>query len=309
VGLGLADGATAFAWSDLRSGSGYGVRGSSGTRVGQSYLGIDVRDVSEDRVSVLRMKDRHGAEIIRVDHDGPAGKMGLRERDVVVQLNGTAVEGEEQVRRMLRELAPGHNVTLVVVREGQQMTMSAQMADRDQVERQAWLQHLSNPAAAASSGPQAPASGLPSGAFYDESGVSQAGASGAPSRYSKGFLGTLLMSPSYTGVILEKMGPQLAEFFGSQSGMGLLVRSVEVNSPAAQAGLRAGDVVVRANAQNVASMADWAKQIKEAKGRPVSVVVLRDKAEHTLTLTPDGKRRSKLDVPADGIQVACLTEM
>ncbi len=78
-----------------------------GIRRPQGYLGVDVRDVSEESVSLLKLREARGAEIIRVDHDAPAGKMGLREHDVVLQLNGVAVEGEEQIRRMLRELAPG----------------------------------------------------------------------------------------------------------------------------------------------------------------------------------------------------------
>ena len=252
------------------------------------YLGIDVRDVTEDQLSVLRLKDTRGAEIIRVDHDGPAGKMGLREHDVVLQMNGVVLEGQDQMRRMLRECLPGRTVALVISRDGQILTVTAQMADRNQVEKQAWADHLG--------GPQAPSQGLPTGVEMTASGAGP-GPAAAGSRYSRSFLGTLLMSPSYTGAMLETMGPQLAQFFGSANGKGLLVRSIEGNSPAALAGMQAGDVVVKANAQMVGTPGDWAKLIKEAKGRPVVVVVLRDRTEHTLTLVPDGKRRSSLELP------------
>lgn len=286
----------------------------AGSHTVPGYLGINVRTVSEERVAALKLKDGRGAEIVQVDHDGPAGKMGLREHDVVLQMNGVAIEGEEQMRRMLRDMPPGRNVSLVIVRDGSgQMTVTAQMADRTKVEQQAWANHL-RPGDAVGGGPQALAAGLPAGSVDDE--VIDGGTVGPPvngGKYSKGFLGTLLMSPSYTGVVLEKMGPQLASFFGSQNGRGLLVRSVEVNSPAAQAGMQAGDVVVKANAQMVASMGDWAKQIKEAKGHPVTVTVLRDKSERTLTLVPDGKKRSGLerkgtgyDMAGDGVVVAGL---
>jgi serine protease Do len=271
----------------------------------QGYLGIDVRDIPDEHVASLHLREARGAEIIRVDHDGPAGKMGLRERDVVVQMNGISIDGEEQIRRLLRESAPGRTVMLVISRDGQQMTLTAQMADRSQVEKEAWEQHLVSPA-----GPQAPATGLPS-----EESFASLGSPSAPaptSRYSKSFIGTLLMSPSYTGAMLEVMGPQLAQFFGVEGRTGLLVRSVENNSPAAQAGMKAGDVVVHANTRTVATMSDWAKTIREAKGRPVSVIVLRDKQEKTLTLTPDGKKRSELELPlepAPTIRLAYLTEL
>ena len=194
-----------------------GERGSTGHPSPQGYLGIDVRDVTDDRVSVLKLKDTHGAEITKVDHDGPAGKMGLRERDVVVQMNGTAIDGQDQMRRLLRELPPGRAITLVISRDGQQMTVNSQMADLTEVERQAWEQHVLV-TAFPPTGPQAPATALPS----DEASVAGAAGGGngpvPQTHYSRSFIGTLLMTPSYTGVLLERMSPQLASFFGVGTG-------------------------------------------------------------------------------------------
>ena len=259
--------------------------GPTGHPVPQGYLGIDVRSVNDDEVPVFHLRDSRGAVILRVDHDGPAGKMGLREHDVILQMNNVLIEGEGEIRRMLRDCPPGRTVILVVSRDGQLLTVQAQMADKQQVDRQAWAQHLATP--------QAPAFGLPSG--ESDASTSSAGPSTPASKYSRGFLGTLLMSPSYTGAQMEMMSPQLAQFFGVPSGAGLLVRSVADQSPAAQAGMHAGDVVLRANSHGILSMTDWARVIKEAKGHPVLVVVLRDRAEHSLTLIPDGKRRTSLE--------------
>ena len=266
-------------------GAGNGARGTQG------YLGIDVRDVSEGR----------GAEIIKVDHDGPAGKMGLREHDVVLQMNGVVIEGEEPIRRMLRDTAPGRAVVLVISRDGRQITVSGQMADQVEVEREAWERHFAPGSVAGSvpPGPQAPATGLPAG----ESSLAPAANGGsAPvpqSRYSKGFLGTFLPNPTYTGVLLEVMGPQLAAFFAVPGGTGLLVHSVDPNSPAAMAGIRAGDIVTKANYQAVASPGQWTRVIRDSKGRPVTVTVMRDRQERTVTLVPDSKKRSGSRAPAE----------
>jgi S1-C subfamily serine protease len=70
--------------------------------------------------------------------------------------------------------------------------------------------------------------------------------------------------------------------------------------------MHAGDVVVRANEKAVASSSDWTKAIKDSNGRPVTVVVLRDKKEQTLTLTPDSKKRSSLEQPSDDKQRVAL---
>src|SRR5580693_3303224 len=59
---------------------------------GSSYLGVDIADVSAERLGELKLKEEHGAEVTMVDQDAPAGKAGLHEHDVVVSLNGTAIE-------------------------------------------------------------------------------------------------------------------------------------------------------------------------------------------------------------------------
>jgi S1-C subfamily serine protease len=259
----------------------------------QGYLGVDVRDVTEDQIAALKLKETRGAEIVLVDHDAPAGKAGLREHDVILRMNGQTIDGEEQLRRMLRESPPGTPLTLLISRDGQQSTVTTQTANRDEVERQAWEQHLTVPE------PLPPVE-------IDGSIYFTAPASPAPSVRGNSFLGPLLMDPSYTGAMLETMSTQLAEYFGVPGGAGLLVRSVEANSPASLAGMRAGDVVVQANAKAVASSADWTKAIKDSHGRPLAVVVLRDKKEQTLTLTPDSKRRSSLQQPTGDLERAVL---
>ncbi len=268
------------------------VKQHGGMSHGQSYLGVDVRNVNDDEVPVLKLKEARGAEIVHVDHDGPAGKMGLRERDVVTQMNGVVIEGGEQIRKMLHDTPPGHTVVFTIVRDGQQMVVTAQMADREEVERQAWERHLNTPPVLAAS----TAESVPSGPA-DAATVTPA-APLPPPKYGKSFLGSLLTSPTYTGATLERVGPQLASFFGVSNGTGLLVRGVDTNSPAAMAGIRAGDVMVRADSRTLATTTQWAKAIRDAKGRPVTVVIVRDRQEKTVMLTPDVKRRSSLQYPS-----------
>src|SRR5664280_3805286 len=119
--------------------------GAPPARVAQGYLGVDVRDVAEDQLAALKLKEARGAEIVLVDHDAPAGKVGLREHDVILRMNGQSIEGAEQLRRMLRESPPGTPLTLLVSRDGQRSTVTTQTANRDEVERQAWQQHLTVP--------------------------------------------------------------------------------------------------------------------------------------------------------------------
>lgn len=251
----------------------------------QGYLGIETRDVSDDQIGMLRLKDAKGAEVTNLDHDGPACKAGMKMHDVILQMNGQAIENEQQFLHMLKDVPVGRSVSFVVSRDGQTQTMTMTTADRKTLGLQAWEQHYSVPAP----GP----SGFVGGKIYlDNSKPTNPPAQ----KEHKDLLGTedIVLSSSFTGAKLEVMGRQLAEFFGAIDGAGLLVRSVDGNSPAEEAGLKAGDVVVKINSVSVANGNDWTKMVHDNRGKPVPIVVLRDRHEQKLTLKPDGKKRSGL---------------
>jgi serine protease Do len=261
-----------------------------GTRAGAAashnvvpgYLGVDIRDVGKEQMSTLKMDSTHGAVIVQVDHDGPAGRAGLRERDVILQMNGKSVDGEGRLRKMIRDTPPGQPVTLLISREGQKQTVSTQMGEKEEVLREAWQRHIAVPEPDGTTMPPPPPPVEEKHGFFS-----------SPGKASRSFLGSIV-SPTYTGAMLETMAPQLAEYFGAQGKTGLLVRSVDTNSPAAQAGMHAGDVVVRVNAANIATSGDWLRAVRDNKGKTISVVVLRDRREQTLLMVPNSKHHSSI---------------
>ncbi|HEY0307846.1 MAG TPA: PDZ domain-containing protein, partial [Acidobacteriaceae bacterium] len=252
----------------------------------QGYLGVDIRDVTEERARALNLKETRGAEISVIDHDGPAIKAGLREGDVILQMNGQTVEGEEQFRRMLRETPAGRTVNFMYSRNGQTKTLTVQLADRDELARRAWEQHFAVPE------PPPDDAMMPDPMDDPRPGP-------PPTRQQRGYLGFGFMGPAnisntYTGAMLDALGPQLAQFFGAKPGSGLLVKSIDADSPAAHAGLQAGDVVIRVNGKTVSSRTDWVHAIQSGHGKTVAVTVLREKHEQTLNMALGGKKHSEL---------------
>ena len=248
----------------------------------QGYLGIEIREIDNDRASALKLKTPTGAEITYVDRDAPAGKAGLRVHDVILQMNGQQVQGIDQLRRMLHDIPAGRSVSLVISRDGQQQTITAQLADRTALEQDAWSQHLTVPEPGDDTQPMM---GL--------TGPSGHGFSG-----SSGFFGSFTISPSYVGVQLDTLGSQLADYFGVKDGQGLLVKRVEENSPASAAGLKAGDVITKVNGQVMATLNEWGKTIHANRGKQIQVTIVRNRKEQTVNMQAgDAKHKGEMVMP------------
>jgi serine protease Do len=251
----------------------------------QGYLGVEFHDTTDEVISTLHLQGPRGAEIVMVDHDGPAGNAGLQPHDIVLQVNGQNIENAEELRRKIHDASPGAGVSLSIVRQGRAMTVTAKLGNREEVERLAW-QHMALP-------------DTPQGSDDVPNVLADRNSSeGTPSRsHGQSFIGSVLHAGPYTGASLEAMEPQLAGFFGAPPKTGLLVHGVDADSPAAVSGLRAGDVVIRMDSTTVASTSDWTKYVRANKGKAVTLTILRDKHEMTLTLTPDLKRHSSVQMP------------
>src|SRR5271166_6945038 len=95
-----------------------------------AYLGVDIADITSDRLGALKLKEEKGVEVTMVDQDAPAGNAGIREHDVILTMNGTAIESKTQLHRMIHETPPGRVVTLGLSRDGQPLTIQVKLADR-----------------------------------------------------------------------------------------------------------------------------------------------------------------------------------
>ena len=242
----------------ISSDTGFGDEENSG-----AYMGVDIADVTPDRLAALKLKDERGVEVTMVDQDAPAGKAGLKEHDVILSMNGTNVESGAQLRRMIRETPAGRVVTLGISRDGQPLTLKVQLADRRK--SMAWGPKPKDFKFEMPNIPAMPDFDVPVSVVVAHSSIR-------------------------SGLMVENITPQLGEFFGVKNGKGVLVRSVEKNSRAEKSGFRAGDVIVRVNDQPVNDTSDFSHAIRSTTSGSVNVGIIREKHEQNLTLPlPEGK--------------------
>src|SRR6202167_5417652 len=234
--------------------------GDSGT---SSYLGVDIADITTDRLGALKLKEEQGVEVTMVDQDAPAGKAGIREHDVILTMNGTAIESKTQLQRMIHETPPGRVVTLGLSRDGQAMTIKVQLADR---RNEFALKGMKDGDWDKNFHVEIPPISLP------DIDVPNMGV-------------VYVHSSMRSGLMVENLTPQLGEFFGAKNGNGVLVRSVEKGSRAASAGMRAGDVIVRVGEQAIHDTGDFTHALHAHGSGSVTVGVIRDRKEQTLTIT------------------------
>jgi len=232
-----------------------------------AYLGVDISDVTPERLSALKLKEEKGVEVTMVDQDAPAGKAGIKEHDVILTMNGTTIESGAQLRRMIHETPAGRVVSLGLSRDGQPMNVKVQLGERNKafafVAPKAKEFHLDMPEVRVMPDIDIPAMNM-----------------------------VVVTTSARSGLMVENITPQLGEFFGVKNGNGVLIRSVEKGSRAEKAGFRAGDVIVKVNDQAVHDTSDFSHAVKSRTGNSVSVNLVRDKKEQTLNLSLPEKKDS-----------------
>lgn len=237
---------------------------------GSSWLGVETHEVTADKAKELKMSAERGVVLGKIVPDSPAAKAGLKENDVVTEINGQRVEGSAQFRRMIHEIPAGRTVQLTVWRDGRSQTISATLGKSEE-RRHAMKMVTPTPGTFAFRMPEIP--DIPSMEWN----------------------GNLLFGSGQPrlGIDAEDLNGQLGAFFGAPDGEGILVREVNSGSPAEKAGVKAGDVITSVNGERVRTVGELREKLaakhedskdKDDKERTVKLGVLRNKSQISLNV-------------------------
>ena len=232
-----------------------------------SQLGVMVRDLDGDAAAKAG-----GVQIDEVTPESPAAKAGLKAGDIVTEYDGERVRSARQFTRLVQETPDGRSVRMAILRNGQKQTIDATPeargfswmgVDGDRIMRDAER-------------------GFREGmrGFHMD----------APSfnfRFDD-FPGMRMTPRARLGVAVEGMSSQLAEYFGAKQG-GALVSGVTAESPAAKAGIKAGDVITTVNGNRVQDAGDLIRELAAAQSDEVTLGLLRDKKDTTVKATLEAR--------------------
>ena len=230
--------------------------------IGSSWLGVETHEVTAEKAKALKLSAERGVVIGKVIPDSPAAKAGLKENDVVTEINGQRVEGAEQFRRMIREIPAGRTVQLTVWRDGRSQSINATLGSSEERHHK-WM-------------------GAPPGAFAFHMPDMPAIAH-LPGMEWNGEL--LSGGRPRLGIDAEDLNGQLGSYFGAPDGEGVLVRAVNSGSPAEKAGMKAGDVITSLDGARIRTVGDLREKLAaRTDDKPAKVGVLRNKTEATLNV-------------------------
>ena len=99
-------------------------------RVVRTWLGITPVDIDREIARRFDLPITEGVLIRRVFSDSPASRAGLRERDIVVNANGTVVRNLGDLRRVIRSKRVNDPMTLTILRDGERIRVMLRLAER-----------------------------------------------------------------------------------------------------------------------------------------------------------------------------------
>jgi serine protease Do len=264
-----------------------------------SYLGVYLEEVTPDRAKELGLSEERGAIVTKVIEGSPADKAGLKENDVVVSFNDRRIDSVREFQRLLGETPPDRNVKIEIVRGGSRQTLAATLSKRAQGfaytlngpewngqawNGQAWAQTEEGRKRLEESRKQMESLRKQ---YEDQMRQHQDEFRNFPDFGNFTFVnpgGFVYFNGSRLGIGVESLTDQLAEFFGVKDGKGVLVASVNENSAAAKAGLKAGDVIVAVNEEKVDGVNGLINSLARKEGA-VTLKIIRNKAEQSVTVT------------------------
>lgn len=204
-------------------------------KVRRSILGVRPQPVTSDVARSLNLSEVRGVLVNEVTAGSAADKAGVRVGDVILKLNGELVRDPNGFRNRVASTPPDSEVTLTVSRDGREQDLRARLVERTE-------ETASNERVRPNSGTEARPT--PSGAL---------------------------------GIDVAPLTPEQIRTrnLNQNTAGGLLVRAVDPEGPAGDAGINEGDVIVSANRQPVRTADDLRTAVERAGGRPLLLLVNR----------------------------------
>jgi serine protease Do len=262
-----------------------------------NFLGVRTEEVTRENASRYGVSgEPRGVGVREVVKGSPAEKAGLREGDVILRFDGEQVTSVRKLTRLIEESAPEHNARLTVLRGGSEQQLSATLSRREP-----FMRTEVGPMTFYGPGdmPHFGEGLLANPELWEHKGEELRQRLDEMQREHPGVFA--LGSSRRIGVSTSALGKQLADYFGVPHGV--LISSVEANSPADKAGLKAGDIVTEVDGKQVDDGDDLVRGLSAKDEGEVTLTVVRDRNRRTVRVTPERRQSPGLNLTPGNFRV------
>jgi membrane-associated protease RseP (regulator of RpoE activity) len=235
-----------------------------------AYLGVQTEEITKDNFSKYGLREVRGVAVEKVMEGSPAEKSGLQSGDVIVRFNNEEVTSTRKLTRLMGEVAPDHQVRLTVIRGGSEREIVATAGKRPVPKF--------NEGGFTWNGPS-----FPQGENFPRMERLPRMENFPNMQNERMVFG--FGSGRRIGITVTVLTKQLGEHFGVTSGV--MVSEVRADSPAAKAGVKAGDIIVEIDGKEVKADGDLIRAIAEKKEGDVALTIVRDRNRQTVRVTPE----------------------
>lgn len=244
----------------------------------KAFLGVYLNDLDEDDYKKKEIPDQYGVLIDKIVKDGPADKAGIKDGDIIKEIDKEKIYTSDQVSKMLGTKSIGQQVNVQVVRKGKNKEFTVELGEKDY-----GLEFF----------------------FGDESFefINDPGNVLVYRYFDK--------TGKWLGIKPMELNDQLIESYGIPNGV--MIKEVIADTPAEEAGLKAGDIIIKIEGNVINKSGDISEIISEKEaGEEVDIELQRDKKIKTIKVKVGLKKNypseERIEVSVDAGDVKILID-
>jgi serine protease Do len=256
---------------------------------GGGYMGVQLQDLDQGLRDSYGYRGPGGVLIADVADGSPAALGGMKRGDILIRLEGNTMDSAEELTGAVRRRSPGDRVALSVWRDGREVPLRVELGERPDTVLERRIVRRDDEGEDATEAPEAPpAPASPKapkrlelrwqGEDSDEPIVITMPDADELQRHLE-----IVTARPRLGVELQDLDEELGAYFERPDGRGVLVTRVIKDTPAARAGMKAGDVIIELDGKSVDDAAELRRELADKEAGAVRVTVLRKGQRQSFT--------------------------
>lgn len=202
-------------------------------KVTRGWLGVMIQDVTSDLAESFGLKDAKGALVSDIVPESPAERAGIKQGDIIIEVDGKDVDEMNKLPRLVATLHVGKEIRVKVIRDGKEKTFRVTIGE------------------------------------YPEERILS----------SRNQIGEEL------GMTIVELTPDIAKQFGYTQKEGVLVSNVSPGSPADEAGIKRGDLILEINRRPVKNLESYKSILSNTKERRVLFLIKRSDSAYYVVIS------------------------